>query len=55
MLEEIFADILKHMESSIEALRQGLSAIRTGRASTSLLDGLRIEYYGSPTPLNQLA
>jgi len=55
MLEEIFADVLKLMEKSIEALRHDLSAIRTGRASTSLLDGLRIEYYGSPTPLNQLA
>lgn len=55
MLEELFADILKHMEGSIEALRHDLSAIRTGRASTSLLDGLRIAYYGSPTPLNQLA
>jgi len=55
MLEEIFADVLKQMEKSIESLRHDLSGIRTGRASTSLLDGLRIEYYGTPTPLNQLA
>ena len=39
----------------MESLRRDLAGIRTGRASTSILDGLRIDYYGSPTPLNQLA
>jgi len=55
MLEEIYQDIKQHMEKSLEALRHDLAGIRTGRASTSLLDGIRIDYYGSATPLIQLA
>lgn len=55
MLEEIYQDIQQHMEKSLEALRHALAGIRTGRASTSLLEGIRIDYYGSATPLNQLA
>ncbi|MFC1526945.1 ribosome recycling factor [Candidatus Latescibacterota bacterium] len=55
MLEEIYEDIRQHMGKSLEALRHALAGIRTGRASTSLLDGIRIDYYGTATPLNQLA
>lgn len=55
MLEEIYAEVEKMMENALEALARDLAGIRTGRASTSLLDGIRVEYYGSATPLNQLA
>ena len=43
------------MEKSLEALKSHISKIRTGRAQPSLLDGLQVEYYGSPTPLRQVA
>ena len=55
MLEEIFEDVREQMGRAIDALRRHLGAIRTGRASTTMLDGIRIEYYGTATPLNQLA
>jgi ribosome recycling factor len=42
------------MEKSIDALKKELARIRTGRASTTLLDDVRIDYYGTPTPLNQI-
>ena len=43
------------MASAINAFKRDLAGIRTGRATTSILDGVRVEYYGTPTPLNQLA
>ena len=43
------------MEKSLKSLRQELQKVRTGRASTALLDGIQVDYYGTPTPLNQLA
>jgi ribosome recycling factor len=43
------------MESTIEAFRRDLSHVRTGRATTALLDGVQVEYYGTMTPLNQVA
>ena len=43
------------MEKSIRSLRADLQKVRTGRASTALLDGIQVDYYGTPTPLNQLA
>jgi ribosome recycling factor len=43
------------MKKSIEAIRIELSKLRSGRATTSLLDGIKIDYYGTPTPLNQVA
>lgn len=48
-------DLIKKMEKSIEALEQQLSKIRTGRASPSLLDMLKVDYYGTPTAVNQVA
>lgn len=42
------------MEKSIDALKKELARIRTGRASTTLLDDVKIDYYGTPTPLNQV-
>jgi ribosome recycling factor len=43
------------MEKAIRSLKADLQKVRTGRASTALLDGLQVDYYGTPTPLNQLA
>ena len=43
------------MEKSLRSLRGELQKVRTGRASTALLDGIQVDYYGTPTPLNQLA
>ena len=43
------------MEKAVRSLRADLQRIRTGRASTALLDGIQVDYFGTPTPLNQLA
>ncbi len=55
MIKEIQADADSRMKKSIESLKQDLMKVRTGRAHTSLLDSITVEYYGSPTPLNQVA
>ena len=52
---EIIKDAETRMKKSVEAIREEMAKIRTGRASTALLDHLRIDYYGNPTPLNQVA
>lgn len=49
------ADIEDHMQKSIEALQRSFNTIRTGRANSSLLDRIVVEYYGSETPLKSLA
>ncbi|WP_261815768.1 ribosome recycling factor [Vibrio gallicus] len=55
MINEIQQDAKQRMEKSVEALKATLSKIRTGRAHPSLLSGISVEYYGAPTPLNQVA
>ncbi|AJF06977.1 ribosome recycling factor [Geoalkalibacter subterraneus] len=54
----MYDDILKKtrsgMDKAIDALKKEFSKVRTGRASTALLDEVRIDYYGTPTPLNQV-
>jgi ribosome recycling factor len=55
MLKEIYKDSEAHMKGAIQALEDDLSSIRTGRASPALVERLHVEYYGSPTPLVQLA
>ncbi|MCG3461686.1 ribosome recycling factor [Xenorhabdus bovienii] len=55
MINEIKKDAQDRMEKSVEALKNQISKIRTGRASPSLLDGINVEYYGSATPLRQIA
>ena len=55
MMGEILRDAEDRMHKTIDALRRELSGIRTGRASPGLIERLEIEYYGTPTPLNQLA
>ena len=53
--DEILFDAEERMEKAIDVFRDELRGLRTGRASPALVDSLRIEYYGSPTPLKQLA
>lgn len=55
MLDEIFEEVQTAMSKAIEALQRDLAGIRTGRATITLLDGIRIDYYGQITPLNQVA
>lgn len=55
MINEIIQDAQVRMEKSVETFRTHISKVRTGRAQPSLLDGIQVEYYGSPTPLRQLA
>src|SRR5438034_1312070 len=53
--EEILFDAEERMEKAVNVLRDELRGLRTGRATPALVDMLRVEYYGSPTPLKQLA
>jgi ribosome recycling factor len=55
MLDDIKHDSQTRMGKSVEALRHELSHLRTGRASTALVDGIRVNYYGSDVPINQVA
>ena len=55
MIEEVLEDLKTNMEKSIGSFINELKRVRTGRASTSLLDTIKVDYYGTPTPLNQLA
>jgi ribosome recycling factor len=55
MVDDVFHDTEHKMERSLAALRKDLSRIRTGRASLALLEGITVDYYGTPTPLNQVA
>ncbi len=53
--EEILFDCEERMEKAVNVFRDELRGLRTGRATPALVDGLRVEYYGSPTPLKQMA
>ena len=55
MVKAILSEAEGKMKSSISVLEEDLQGIRTGRASTGLVEKLLVEYYGAPTPLNQLA
>jgi ribosome recycling factor len=55
MLDEIYLDLEDRMDKAVEALESECKRLRTGRASISLVDGIRVDYYGSTTPLSQLA
>ena len=55
MIESVYRDSKDNMGKVIEALKKELKRVRTGRASLSLLDGIKVDYYGTLTPLNQLA
>src|SRR5574341_77761 len=55
MNEAVFTQLQKDMEGSVSALRKELAKLRTGRASTALLEQIMVDYYGTSTPLNQLS
>ena len=55
MIESIYQETKERMGKSTDALKNELKRVRTGRASLTILDGIRVEYYGTPTPLNQMA
>lgn len=55
MLEEIYADTKSSLQKAHEAFKRDLTKIRTGRANLALIDGIKVDYYGAPTPLNQVA
>jgi ribosome recycling factor len=55
MVDDIATDAEEGMKKAIESFKRDLAKIRTGRASTSLLDGIKVDYYGTPTPVNQVA
>lgn len=55
MIEDIKKNAAQRMDKSVAAMRQELTKMRTGRAHTSLLDHIKVDYYGTQTPLNQVA
>ncbi|MGD8377012.1 MAG: ribosome recycling factor, partial [Acidobacteriota bacterium] len=55
MVTEVLADVERRMGSTVEAMKRELASIRTGRASLAILDGVKVDYYGTETPLNQVA
>jgi len=54
-IKDEVAQIRKRMEKAIDDIRKELASIRTGRASISILDNIQVDYYGTPTPINQAA
>jgi ribosome recycling factor len=55
MTDDVMKDAEVHMQKAIDALRRELLTIRTGRATPALVERVMVEYYGVPTPLNQVA
>jgi len=55
MINEILADTDERMQGAVEALRIDLTSIRTGRASPALVERVMVDYYGMPTPIQQIA
>ena len=55
MLDDLYQDAKTRMKGAVQALEEDLAAIRTGRANPALVDKLSVQYYGAPTPLQQLA
>ena len=55
MINEIYEETKEHMEKSIEALKRDYTRLRTGKVQTNILDNITIDYYGTATPLSQVA
>lgn len=55
MIDDVLSEAEEGMNKAIDAFSRELTKVRTGRANLSLLDGVKVDYYGSPTPLNQVA
>ena len=54
MLDEIYTQTEKKMQGAIEHMHKEFKTVRTGKVTTSILDGIKIDYYGTPTPLDQV-
>jgi len=54
-MDDLIQDAVRRMDKSVETTQHEFNSIRTGRASAALLDHVQVDYYGTPTPLNQLA
>jgi ribosome recycling factor len=55
MQDKIYSEAEDKMKKAIEAISRELAAVRTGKASPKILDGIKVDYYGTPTPLKQIA
>lgn len=55
MLDQVMKNLTAHMEKAQASLKEEFAKLRTGRASIALVDGIRVDYYGTPTPLNQIS
>jgi ribosome recycling factor len=55
MINDITTDTEDGMKKAVDSFKRDLQKIRTGRANTSMLDGIKVDYYGTPTPVNQVA
>jgi ribosome recycling factor len=55
MVNDVIDELKKDMQKTVDRLKGELGRVRTGRANLALLDGLRVDYYGVPTPINQVA
>lgn len=55
MKEDVLKKLKDEMEKNISSLNKSFARVRTGRATVSLLDGIKVDYYGTPTPINQVA
>ena len=55
MLDSIFNETKDHMQKSIEAMKKEFLTLRTGKVTTAIVDNIKVDYYGVPTPLNQVA
>jgi len=54
MLEKIFEEAKDHMTKSIDAMKRDFATLRTGKVTTQIVDNIKVDYYGTPTPLNQV-
>jgi ribosome recycling factor len=55
MVDDVLKELSSAMDKAIEAFKRDMAKVRTGRANIAMLDGVKVEYYGTPTPLNQVA
>jgi ribosome recycling factor len=55
MIEDVLSDASSRMGKTIESLKKDLATVRTGRATPALIDSIKVDYYGAPTPLKQIA
>lgn len=55
MVDDLFGDAERRMQKAVEALKQDIASLRTGRASAALVERITVDYYGTPTPVNQVA